>query len=98
MANLRIMIKDGALIAVHPSCIDAHRRIGWTDTGKDHVPDEAAGADETGGAEVTIPADWEGLHWKHRVALAKQLGAGDDVTADQASEIIVAEVARRAAA
>jgi hypothetical protein len=46
---------------------------------------------------VAIPADWADLHWKRRVALAREIVGGDDeITADKASEIIAAEVAKRA--
>jgi hypothetical protein len=48
---------------------------------------------------VDIPADWQSMHWKQQVSLAKQItGSADDVTATQAGEIITAEVAARAAA
>lgn len=46
---------------------------------------------------VDIPADWPGLHWKHRVALARRIvGGEDEITSDKANEIIAAEVAKRA--
>lgn len=48
---------------------------------------------------VDIPADWQTMHWKQQVSLAKQISGGtDDITATQAGEIITAEVAARAAA
>lgn len=49
-----------------------------------------------GAIAVEIPADWQTLHHKTRVALAKKLGAAADITADKADELIAAEVARRA--
>jgi hypothetical protein len=50
------------------------------------------------GAEVVIPENWQTLHWKQRVALARNLVGGDEeITSDKATEIIAAEVAKRAA-
>jgi len=47
---------------------------------------------------AVIPEDWPTLHWKRRVALGRQIvGGEDEITADQASGIIAAEVAKRAA-
>lgn len=51
------------------------------------------------GAPIIIPDDWESLHWKQRVSLARRIVGGDDeITSDGANEIIAAEVAKRAGA
>ncbi|MFG1462269.1 hypothetical protein V5F77_05145 [Xanthobacter sp. DSM 24535] len=52
---------------------------------------------------VPIPADWQSLHWKQRVALAEKLTgdlalalAGGQKPVGAADAVIAAEVARRA--
>lgn len=61
-------------------------------------------ASGTGGAAIDIPADYQSLHWKQRVALAEKLNGDAAVTpaegqtqAEAADAVIAAEVARRAA-
>ncbi|HQS33742.1 hypothetical protein [Polaromonas sp.] len=50
-----------------------------------------------------VPADWQSLHWKQRVALAEKLSgdcplapAAGQKPADAADAVIAAEIARRA--
>jgi len=44
-----------------------------------------------------IPADWTGLHWTQKVALAKRLAPeAADIDSQTAGDIIAAEVERRA--
>lgn len=45
---------------------------------------------------VDIPADWEGSHWRTRVALAEKISGRDDVKTEEANDIIKAEQAARA--
>lgn len=47
---------------------------------------------------VEIPAEWQKLHHKTRVALAKKISGVDGLTVEQADKIIADEVSRRAAA
>ena len=58
----------------------------------------------TDDAILDIPADWQTLHWKQRVALAEKLNGVDVLTpaegetqGEAADAVIAAEVARRAA-
>jgi hypothetical protein len=44
---------------------------------------------------TNIPQEWESMHWKQRVGLARQLAGNEEITSDQANEIIAAEVAKR---
>jgi len=51
-----------------------------------------------------VPADWQSLHWKQRVALAEKLNGGADLTPEDgqtkteaADALIAAEVERRGA-
>jgi hypothetical protein len=56
----------------------------------------AQNAEEAGTpSEAQIPADWEGSHWRTRVALAEKISGRDDVKTEEANGIIAAEVARR---
>lgn len=55
--------------------------------------EQAQTAQEAG--EVEIPATWQETHWRTRVALAERISGRDDVKADEANEIIAAEVERR---
>ncbi|MGA0564165.1 hypothetical protein ACO2RV_17100 [Ancylobacter sp. VNQ12] len=65
-----------------------------------------AAQQDNGGANATvidIPADWQTLHWKQRVALAEKLNGDAALSPDEgqtqgdaADAVIVAEVARRA--
>ncbi|GGD43459.1 hypothetical protein [Aureimonas glaciei] len=50
---------------------------------------------EIGGNSAEIPTDWEGSHWRTRVALAEKISGRDDVKTEEANAIIAAEVARR---
>ncbi|MBB4000957.1 hypothetical protein [Aurantimonas endophytica] len=51
---------------------------------------------EVGGGDVIdIPSDWEGSHWRTRVALAERLSGKSDLKAEEANEIIKAEVEQR---
>lgn len=53
----------------------------------------SAGIDPAG--PVPIPADWRGLHYTKRIALAKAISGLDDVTAERAVSIIEAEADNR---
>lgn len=53
------------------------------------------GGTEIGGEIVEIPADWEGSHWRTRVALAERISGRNDVKAEEANAIIEAEEKRR---
>ncbi|MFH1554919.1 MAG: hypothetical protein ABII76_08680 [Pseudomonadota bacterium] len=51
---------------------------------------------------IAIPADWQSLHWKQRLALAEKLTGNRDLAqaegqkpADAADAVIAAEIARR---
>ncbi|OYY60772.1 MAG: hypothetical protein B7Y61_23070 [Rhizobiales bacterium 35-66-30] len=62
----------------------------------------AAQTSGNGSNPVEIPADWQALHWKQRVALAEKLTrdgalvlADGQKPADAADAVIAAEVARR---
>lgn len=59
-------------------------------------PDPAAQAAVVVAAE--IPADWPTIHWTKKVALARQLPGGENVTkADEAAVVIQTEADRLAA-
>lgn len=87
--------KDGAFLSVHPTCFAAHASNGWA-TAEDQSPSAndlglagsvlAYEAATLTAEAVEIPADWQSLHHKTRIALAKKLGWVDgEPTADQAS-------------
>ena len=48
-------------------------------------------------ASTDIPDDWQSLHWKSLVKLAKDNGAAEDVDYDGAKAFVADLVARRAA-
>lgn len=53
-------------------------------------------ADPAGQSEAPIPEDWQALHHFKRIALAKSLPGGEDVTtADDADALIELELERR---
>ncbi len=53
---------------------------------------------DASGGPVDIPEGWADLHWKTRVGIARKIVGGDEeITSDKATEIIAAEVERRAA-
>lgn len=57
---------------------------------------EGVGPDgEIGAATIVIPDDWEGQHWRTRVALAERISGKADLKAEEANAIIKAELARR---
>ncbi|HQS33717.1 MAG TPA: hypothetical protein PLR78_18240 [Polaromonas sp.] len=70
----------------------------------DLVTGKPAEAVSGGPPMIDIPADWQSLHWKQRVALAEKLTGSGVVLAladgqkpvDAADAVIAAEVARRA--
>lgn len=43
--------------------------------------------------EPAAPAEWEGLHWKKRIALARQLTGREAADAAEADELIRAHIA-----
>lgn len=45
---------------------------------------------------IDIPADWQSLHWKKRVALAGQIAGRDIADKADADAVIAAEIERRA--
>lgn len=73
------------------------------ETGLPAAVDARAGARHAPEAPIEIPADWQSLHWKQRVALAEKLNGADVLTpangetqGEAADAVITAEVARRA--
>jgi len=58
-----------------------------------HEMFDAPAARDEDEAPAAIPADWEGMHWKKRVSLAKHLTGQEAANADQADELIRAHIA-----
>lgn len=61
-------------------------------------PAETVAAPPANPGPVEIPSNWKFLKADDKIALARKLGAGDDVTADQVNTVITAELATRDAA
>lgn len=73
------------------------------ETGSPAVVDAPQSASPVPAALIEIPADWQSLHWKQRVALAEKLNGADVLTpadgetqGEAADAVIAAELARRA--
>ncbi len=96
MATVRMVrVDDGKTGDIHEAEVEHMVAHGWR-VEKQEEQDGATG--------IAIPADWQSLHWKQRVALAEKLNGDAAVTpadgqtqAEAADAVIAAEVARRAA-
>ena len=97
MADLIKVLKDGAQLWVHPTTVAAHEAAGWTVSGDQTEDAPGVAAAKPSDAPVEIPADWAGLHWMKKVALAKKIAGRKDVTKDEAGGVIQAELDRRTA-
>jgi hypothetical protein len=51
--------------------------------------------DADGDGQVDIPDDWEGLHWRQRVALAQKISGREGLDSAAANEVIAAEAKKR---
>jgi len=102
---------DGPTVEEHVAAgylASAYPPAGYASRSTDEEIAAAVAAQQgNGGAnatEIDIPAEWQTLHWKQRVALAEKLN-GDaalspdegETQGDAADAVIAAEVARRAA-
>ncbi len=82
----------------------AYPPAGYASRSSDEEIAAALAAQQGGASPIEIPADWQALHWKQRVALAEKLNgdaalsaAEGQTQADAADAMILAEIERRAA-
>lgn len=79
---------------------DGYIVINATDLNTDHevVPDDAPAEPPHADNQPNIPANWQAMHWKQQVKLAKALGREGEPSGEEAKAFIALKIDERAAA